>query len=220
MFSYLDRELSNGMKVLDWGAGTGFMTYVLSDQFHVSACTPESDNYTIYCDLLKTTCEKYNTDFTFLKDKIRLPYVNNSFDAVLSIGVLEHVAEFGGDEKGSIDEIQRVLNKNGIIFITHLPRRYSYIEFFNRLLNRPHHQFTYRRKDVRSIVSHENLQIVGINKYGILPKYVLVYLHLKFPVFFTKKVIEKLVYLDNILSEIPVLNSFAQNYHVTLRKIV
>jgi SAM-dependent methyltransferase len=59
-----------------------------------------------------------------IDDPVRLPYPDDSFDAVLSMGVLEHV----GDPDGSLDEIRRILRPGGTLYVYKLPNRYSYTE--------------------------------------------------------------------------------------------
>jgi len=48
------------------------------------------------------------------------PYLDK-FDAVVSVGVLEHVKETGGSEIGSLREIFRILKLNGYLSVTTFP---------------------------------------------------------------------------------------------------
>ncbi|WP_372790263.1 methyltransferase domain-containing protein [Paraconexibacter sp.] len=57
-------------------------------------------------------------------DPVALPYDDGTFDAVLSMGVLEHV----GDPDGSLEEIKRVLKPGGTLYVFKLPNRFSYTE--------------------------------------------------------------------------------------------
>lgn len=57
-------------------------------------------------------------------DPRRLPFPDESFDAVLSCGVLEHVE----DPDASLEEIRRVLRPGGTLYVYKLPNRRSYLE--------------------------------------------------------------------------------------------
>ena len=58
----------------------------------------------------------------------KLPYADGSFPAVLSCGVLEHVA----DPDASLDEIRRILEPGGTFYVYKLPNRISYLEAIAR----------------------------------------------------------------------------------------
>lgn len=67
-----------------WGCGTGKYVKLKSDLF------------TIGCDRSNQLCEiareKYSHIPILIADNLHLPYRNNLFDAVLSIGVIHHLA--------------------------------------------------------------------------------------------------------------------------------
>lgn len=96
-------------KVLDIGCGTG----VFLDYFHndfKSAVGIDSSG-----DMIKFAKKNHsgrNIKY-MLGNDCPLPFSDNSFDLVLSMGILEYVK----DQQKHIDEAIRVLKKNGILFL-------------------------------------------------------------------------------------------------------
>ena len=68
-------------------------------------------------------------------DPVRLPFESGSFDAVLSLGVLEHVAH----PHASLEELKRTLAPNGALYVYKLPNRYSYLEKIAKLIGLYYH---------------------------------------------------------------------------------
>ena len=104
---------------------------------------------------------------------VSLPYASQTFDVVLSVGVLEHVRETGGDELSSLLEIHRVLKPDGVFLCAHLPNRYSWIEAVVRHLNRPSlytHPYRYTRKDIASLAKLAGFRTEVIRSYGLVPR--------------------------------------------------
>ena len=62
---------------------------------------------------------------TISSEPVKLPYEDNSFGAVLSLGVLEHVQDPGA----SLDELHRILRPGGRLSVVKLPNRHSYLEW-------------------------------------------------------------------------------------------
>jgi ubiquinone/menaquinone biosynthesis C-methylase UbiE len=73
----------------------------------------------------EVTVERYPDVRAYISsDPRRLPYADASFPAVLSCGVLEHVL----DPDASLDELARVLQPGGTLYVYKLPNRFSYLE--------------------------------------------------------------------------------------------
>ena len=68
-------------------------------------------------------------------DPVKLPFEDGSFDAVLSLGVLEHVAH----PDQSLDELKRILEPRGTLYVFKLPNRYSYLEKLAKLIGLYYH---------------------------------------------------------------------------------
>lgn len=79
-----------------------FLFYLFSVCFLIKGCgtgkylTLQSDLFTIGCDRSQQLCELVREQFVHvpivIADNLHLPYRENLFDAVLSIGVIHHLA--------------------------------------------------------------------------------------------------------------------------------
>jgi SAM-dependent methyltransferase len=111
----------------------------------------------------------------------RLPYPSAKFDAVFSVGVLEHVRETGGTEAGSLAEIARVLRPGGVFLCFHLPNRWSWIEWACRFFlhdapadaHRRHHLYRYSLGGAVHLFDASGFRVVEIRRYGFVPRNVL-----------------------------------------------
>ena len=104
-------------------------------------------------------------------DPVNLPFESAAFNAVASIGVLEHVRENGGDEVASLNEIRRVLRPGGVFVCYHFPNRYSWVDAVARLLpGEAHHTYRYTRTDVQRIVALAGLDLIETGTYALLPR--------------------------------------------------
>ncbi len=100
------------IKALDWGCGHGQNSVLLSDLgFNVQA------GDIIECQSDRPLLAVKSIDFTAFNHQSRLPFDDQSFDAVFSFGVLEHVP----DESASLAELNRILRPGGLFFCFNLP---------------------------------------------------------------------------------------------------
>ena len=153
--------------VLDWGAGNGHASAFLT------AAGYEATGYSFdefYFDDI--VCGKYHFTQGSAAEPVRLPFPNSSFGAVISVGVLEHVRETGGNEIESLREIRRVMVPNAVFVCCHFPNKYSWIEWLTGLLPGPfhHHRFRYTGSEIKVLCERANLTLLEIYPYGILPR--------------------------------------------------
>ena len=109
----------NRIAVLDWGGHDGVLAQLLYDA--------GATNITVYD--VGEALPPFNFDrFPSLRhvktahstDTVVLPFSDDEFDVVLSVGVLEHVP-FMAD---SLKELHRVLKSKGSLFVFHFPNRF------------------------------------------------------------------------------------------------
>lgn len=166
LYDLVNRHVRPGSDVLDWGCGNGHASYVLSRLgFRTVGFTlqdrPPIADIASACEFV---CDSNASDSA-------LPFQDQQFDAVVSVGVLEHVHESGGTELGSLREIHRVLKPNGVFACYHLPNKWSYIEALARAFpNAYRHQYRFTRSDVHRLCGSAGLSVIDFRSYGALPR--------------------------------------------------
>jgi len=175
--NFLKHVTSPGARVLDWGCGNGHFSYFLlsngfkTESFNVNS----SDSYNP--DGIKISeflSARFKDAFNFKVssgDPVQLPYADESFDAVVSLGVLEHVRQEGGDEIKSLAEIQRILKKDGVFLCFHFPNKFSWIEALARKIpSKHHHPYMFTRQNIYTLNQAAGLTVEEIQGYAILPR--------------------------------------------------
>lgn len=112
IFSLITNKPISSQKILDIGAGRGYMAQKLGDQCRKEGVDPK--NVITACDLFPDNFEYNEIPCDKLKFISKLPYKDKSFDTVYAIEVLEHVR----NPYDFIDEMFRVLKNNGIAIIS------------------------------------------------------------------------------------------------------
>lgn len=160
------RHIRPGAEVLDWGTGNFHFSYFLvragyrATGFSLETGTPPA--------WLKD--REYRLTAGAPADPVTLPFPDHSFDAVFSVGVLEHVRETGGVELASLREIRRVLRPSGTFVCYHLPNRNSLVDAAARRLPIHHHVYRYGSQDISRLVRSAGLELLDVGRYAILPR--------------------------------------------------
>lgn len=167
LYRLVRRHVPPGSRVLDWGAGNGHFSYFLQRASY------KATGFSFQPDTFRTFLP--NPDYEFFagneSEPTVLPFGNGSFDAVASVGVLEHVRETGGSEQGSLDEIRRVLRPGGLFVCYHFPNATSWIDLAARTVPGKHfHIHRYRQLDIRRLTQAAGLELLEWRRYGILPR--------------------------------------------------
>lgn len=166
LYDLVRRYVPSGAAVLDWGCGNGHASFGLQRLgFNVTGFSFEELG-------LRRHLEGYKFERGSQGEPARLPFANAAFEAVLSVGVLEHVRETGGSEEASLREIARVLAPGGVFICYHLPNRYSAIEAVTRNFfpGRYSHPHRYDGADIERMCEVAGLQLLERRRYGVVPR--------------------------------------------------
>jgi SAM-dependent methyltransferase len=167
---FLER-FRKGERVLDWGGGNGHFSYFLAGQgfethvFSLEEAPP----------VLRLLDQG---SYVYIKggknDPISLPYPADYFDVVVSVGVLEHVRESGGDERASLGEIRRVLKPGGLFIAYHVPNEWSWIEFLSSFFpGKHHHRRRFTKRSLKNLIESGGFELSEIGNYGFLPRWLM-----------------------------------------------
>jgi ubiquinone/menaquinone biosynthesis C-methylase UbiE len=190
-------------RVLDWGCGLGQVTMqmarrgldVTSYDWRPDHPEPVTRPFELFPEY----------EATFWSDPVALPYPDAAFDAVLSCGVLEHVH----DPDGSLEELKRVLEPGGTLYVYKLPNRLSYLEAIARRIGTVYwhgkeaNDRLYDLRSAREILERHGYTVHELRLANMLP--------LTLPGKLVDRLSGVLWGLNRLLARIPGLNRFATN---------
>jgi SAM-dependent methyltransferase len=167
-YRWITNNIANSAKVLDWGCGNGhFSDFLWQRGYDVIPYGFDPPDFLLHVH--SAAAERYIR----AKTNVSLPFETASFDLVTSIGVLEHVREFGGTEDESLEEIFRVLRPGGVFFCFHFPNRSSWIEILSSVIGKWNHKYRFTRIDIERLCASVGLELQDCVRYGFMPRNVL-----------------------------------------------
>lgn len=161
---------SGARRLLDWGCGYGQMTWLLKRRgLTVTSFDIGAENSTLPNILLSSDLQVQRSTHP-----TELPYPDNSFDGVLSCGVLEHVDECSGvqgNELKSLREIARVLATDGKFLIYQLPQKAAWQEAIVRRLGLGYaHPRRYSKVEIIDILEGAGFHVKSVRRANFIPK--------------------------------------------------
>lgn len=113
--NYVSKQMKGFGKVLDLGSGDGFLSLHLTKQGHEVIGSDLSENLINYSKK-RAKNEKVNVKFV-QADMLKLPFTDNYFDAIVSIGVAFNHMITKKDQIQALKEMKRVCRSNGKIIL-------------------------------------------------------------------------------------------------------
>lgn len=145
------------IKILDWGCGHGQCSFILKN-LGLAVEAADVDERPIL--------KNKGITFTRLTHEFKLPFSDDSFEAITSFGVLEHVP----NEPESLKEIYRVLKPGGLFFCFNLPYFYSYGQRLAHLRDNYYHDRLYLESKIKKILKQSGYELLDYWHLGLLPK--------------------------------------------------
>jgi SAM-dependent methyltransferase len=209
----ITRQLHPGAKILDWGCGYGQMTYLLKRRGFDVTSFDIGDPQQVDMPAIPL-CR--GLEIVHSLHPTALPFANNSFDAVLSCGVLEHVDEFSqpGNERESLREMARILPPKGQFFIYQLPQRYAWQEAVIRRLRLGYaHPRRYTGSEITQMLEAAGFSVQRMRRANLIPKN-LTGMPNRLRTFYSR-FSRQLIAVDGALCHIPLLAQVAGVLEVT-----
>lgn len=135
------------LSLADLGCGTGLMMEELSHFGEVSGIDAS--------EVSLEFCRKRGLKNLYHSPVTKLPFQDESLDAVTLLDVLEHVE----DQKKALDEIHRVLKKEGLVLIT-VPAYQFLFSYWDKMLG---HFRRYNQQDLTKILLNNGFVIKKIS---------------------------------------------------------
>ena len=159
-------------RILDWGSGKGHITFLLNEicpEAEVTSCDIEEEQHSQSDSSFRQRTpiiEKKSIEVVPLKHAYNLPFGDETFDVVLSFGVLEHVP----DDRSSLKEINRILKPNGLFFCFFLPYQLSWTQKLAHWRGNFYHDHLYSKKQTSSMLTQSKFKAVDMWHRQLLPK--------------------------------------------------
>ncbi len=199
--------LPKNAKVLEVGSGYGHYLVMLKDiRKDINII---GTDYMLHDLWKKITKQGYDIR---QMDALDLKFKDESFDAIISYGVMEHV----NDDEKFMMEMNRVLKDGGKMLMFNLPNKLSLTEFIARKLKMHHHDNLYTKKTIKKLYSKYGFKINKIGLNYIIPgqfNYISVVLN---------RLLDKFANLVNILDKILCkthIKTFAQSFYIISKKL-
>lgn len=155
------------IKILDWGCGKGHITYLLQARgFKVTSCDVLSTSDDSAFGQEVPIVQLKGISVVPLAHVSQLPFEDQTFDCVVSFGVLEDVHS----DVASLKQIRRILKPGGLFFITLLPYFLSWTQALARLRGITYHDRLYNHQQLRLLAQNAGFHVAATSHAQLFPK--------------------------------------------------
>ena len=163
---YNDRA-PHEIKILDWGCGKGHITHLLRSRgFDTTSCDISRSSSDSSFGQETPLIDELQISVVPLDHPSRLPFGDNSFDCVVSFGVLEHVQS----DHDSLVELRRVLKPSGLLYIAFLPYFLSWTQVVSRLRGNHYHDRLYTKRRLARLAREADFRVCWSEHGQLFPK--------------------------------------------------
>ena len=213
----IQAELFKGSSILDFGTGSGICAFFLSKiGFNVtgiditefqndlsSHATMKYEQELLWSELLKVS-----PLLSLVHYSGSVPFVDNYFSDTVAYAVLEHIPD--SELSFSINEIKRVMRSDGTLFVSRLPRKYSYAEWLSKLFRIGHHDKLYSKNEILSLMNDCGFQVIFYEENDMFPSY---------PSTITNAIFPILSQIENIFLKTP-LRKFSHHQRFSCTRVI
>jgi ubiquinone/menaquinone biosynthesis C-methylase UbiE len=168
------KYIETGDRILDWGcrhAMDACMARVVNPNARIEGCDigesmwPEAQRFA-------------RMGYTRMTHPWKLPYDDASFDRVIGSGMLEHAPV----TTATLQELHRIIEDGGYLFITFLPNRLSYTEFITQfVLKNTHHRRRYSISRLKRLLEDQRFETIEAGYHQLLPSMIVGHTTLRWP---------------------------------------
>ena len=203
---YLETTIPPQSDVLDLGCGLGHTTALLASfREDIKILGADMSEHITWKDL-----RKFGGKFCIC-DATALPFSSESFDVIVSFGVMEHA----NSDVAFLKEIHRCLRSGGYNIIFQLPNKYSLSEYLSKKMGLWHHGRTYSMQDIKNLINICGFEINHLSMEHAIPAQVNRISHTLESIF--DKNHQMIYKLDKLLCKTP-LSLISQDFMIVSRK--
>jgi 2-polyprenyl-3-methyl-5-hydroxy-6-metoxy-1,4-benzoquinol methylase len=151
-------QLAPGSTILDWGCGAGQMSWLLRRHGFKVIASDFAQRPTVP-ELMD------GVEYQAVRHRSQIDLPDESVDAVLSSGTLEHVWTI----HASLAEVRRVLKPGGCLFIFRFPNEWSISEWVARRSGRWSHAVRMNRSELRLLLRSHGFRVERLGYDSFLP---------------------------------------------------
>jgi len=118
----------------------------------------------------KTLARRFNSSY-LLGDGRFLPFQTELFDVVIAYAVIEHIPHNIGGLTMLLNEVNRILKRDGLFFIFRCPREQSYIERFASILKMEHHEKLFSENTIARLLEEHHFCVKEIERTDLIPAF-------------------------------------------------